>query len=118
MSGEPRVGALVVLRPPGAEDLGTRTITAETVEQSRPPPEGAARVREVLARAGFTVGPLIGISFSIEGPRELMESTFPDFREREGSGAELGLERLPPDAAEDIQAVVSEAPPDFGPTSY
>ena len=81
-------------------------------------PQDAERVRGVFARAGFAVGPYVGISFSIESTRELMEAWLPDFSEREGSGAELSLERLPDDVRSAVQAVVSEAPPDFGPTSW
>jgi hypothetical protein len=110
--------ALVVLRPAGGGELGARTITAETVEQDRPAPESVAQARQAFADAGFTVGPVVGLSFSIEGPRDLMERTFPDFREREGTGTPLSLERQPPEVANHIEAVVSEAPPAFGPTDY
>jgi hypothetical protein len=81
-------------------------------------PEAAARVRRAMADAGFRLGPLVGISFAAEGSRERVESTFPRFRELQGTGAELSLERLPDDVTPYIRAVVSEAPPDFGPTSY
>jgi hypothetical protein len=91
-----RVAALVVLRD------------AEQGEQ----------VRQWFAQAQFTVGPLVGISFSIEAPRALMESHFPDFAEHEGTGAELRLDHLPREIADRVQAVVSEAPPEFGPRSY
>jgi len=99
MTAEPRVAALVVLDP--------ATL-----------PETAARTRGAFAQAGFAVGPLVGISYSIEAPRELMESWFPDFTGKEGTGAELSLEQVPPEVAAGIQAVVSEAPPDFGPGSF
>lgn len=115
MPAEPRVGALVVLRPAGGGDVTTRAITAQNVNESAPDRETAEGARRMFAQAGFQVGPLVGIAFSIEGPRELMTSFFDDFVEREGTGAELSLERLPRDAAAVIQAVVSEAPPDFGP---
>ncbi|MDA0136620.1 hypothetical protein [Solirubrobacter deserti] len=80
--------------------------------------ETGERIRLWFEQAGFTAGPLVGISFSVEAPRELLEERFPDFAGNEGTGAELRLDRLPGDVAADVQAVVSEAPPDFGPTSY
>jgi hypothetical protein len=58
------------------------------------------------------------VSFSIETTRPLMEEWFPDFAEREGTGAELGLDKLPETVARPVQAVVSEAPPEFGPGAW
>lgn len=106
---------LVVLRPAGGGDLGAEPITAETVERSLPAPEAAATVRAWFQRAGFRLGPLVAISFSAEGSRDLTERWFPDFAALEGSGEALGLEELPADIASLVQAVVSEAPPAFGP---
>lgn len=92
-----RVAALVVLRP-GAQ--------------------AGESVRRAFEAAGFTVGPLVGRSFSIEGPKELMQTRFPDFAASEGTGAELRAGWLDDELSGDVQAVVSEPPPDFGPTSY
>ncbi len=95
MTAEPRTAALVILRPGAGND-----------------------VRRFFSEAEFNVGPLVGESFSIEAPRELMESWFGDFAEREGTDAELDLGRLPPEVAGAVRAVATQAPPDFGPTSY
>jgi hypothetical protein len=84
----------------------------------RPGAQAGEGVRRTFEAAGFTVGPLVGRSFSIEGPRELMEAHFPDFADGEGTGAELRHDWLDDEHSRDVQAVVSEPPPDFGPTSY
>jgi hypothetical protein len=118
VTADPRVAALVVLRPADGDDLFRRVISAETVHESQADPEAAERVRRAFEEAGFAVGPLVGISFAIEGPKELMQSRFPDFAATEGTGRELSLELLPSNLTEVIHAVVSEAPPDFGPGNY
>jgi hypothetical protein len=74
-------------------------------------------VRRWFAEQGFEVGPQVGISFSIEAPRPHLTERFQDFEQAEGSGAELGLETLPEDLRPAVRAVVSESPPDFGPTN-
>lgn len=111
-------GALVVLRPAGGRDVTAGPITAANVSEHAPDPDAAERARRTFADAGFGTGPLTGISFSITGPRDLMESWFPGFAGVEGTGAELPLDRLPADVSAAVQAVVTEAPPDFGPPSY
>jgi len=74
-------------------------------------------VRRWFADQGFEVGPQVGISFSIEAPRPQLTEQFGDFEEAEGSGAELSLDALPGDLRPAVRAVVSEAPPDFGPAN-
>jgi hypothetical protein len=117
MSEQP-AGALVVLRPAGGGDVTGGPITAADVGRHAPDPQAAERARRAFADAGFEVGELVGISFSIAGPRRLLEAWFPGFVKLEGTGAELPLDRLPSDVAETVQAVVTEAPPEFGPVSY
>jgi hypothetical protein len=95
VSSEERVAALVVLHE-GAE---------------------GEPARRWFADQGFSTGPLVGISFSIEGSRSLMDEYFADFPTAEGPEKELGLERLPTDVRALVRAVVVEAPPDFGPTN-
>lgn len=75
------------------------------------------RVRRWFERQGFKVGPLVGISFSIEAPRARMEEMFPDFAEAEpaGESRELALDALPDDVRSAVRAVALEAPPEFGP---
>lgn len=117
MTAEARVAALVVMRPAGGGDVTTRAIAADNIGAAVPAREEAARARRFFSESGFQVGPLVGVSFSIEGPRELMEAWFQDFADREGTDAELSLDRLPPEVAGGVRAVATQAPPDFGPTS-
>lgn len=96
MCAEERTAALVVLKPGAGE---------------------AERAKKYFADAGFELGPLVGISFSISGAAALMDQTFADFRALHGSGGELDLSKLPDDVRGVVRAVVTEAPPDFGPTA-
>lgn len=113
---EERVAALVVMRPAGGGEPGGREpITAETIERNAPEPEATERVRRFFAEQGFEVGPLVGVSFSIAAPRETTEQLFEGFGQLEGTGRELPLNALPPDIQEEVHAVTTEAPPDFGP---
>jgi hypothetical protein len=109
-----RAAALVVLRPAGGGEM-TEPITTSNLRASVPDPEVAERVRSAFAEQGLTVGPLVGNSFSVEGDRERFQTLFPDLPEKEGSGAELDPSRLPQEARDHVQAVVTEAPPEFGP---
>ena len=74
-------------------------------------------VRGWFERQGFMVGPLVGISFSIEGPRAGMEEAFSGYGEAEQAGGEreLALDALPEDVRSAVRAVTLEAPPDYGP---
>jgi hypothetical protein len=65
-----RRSALVVLRSPVESPTAARA--AELV----PDAAGAAAARNYFAELGFEVGPLVGVSFSIDGNRTLFESTF------------------------------------------
>jgi hypothetical protein len=106
---------LVVLRP-ARGDLGdVGPITARNLESAAPDPEAAERARATFADLGLTPGPVVGISFALHGPRERLRELLPDLDAKEGTGQELDLFRLPAAAREAIQAVVSEAPPEFGP---
>jgi hypothetical protein len=79
--------------------------------------EGAEgeRVRSWFEDAGFRVGPLVGISFSIEAARRRMGEVFPDFAAAEGRDRELSLDVLPAEIRSAVRAAATEAPPDFGP---
>jgi hypothetical protein len=76
------------------------------------------RLRAAYAAAGFEPGPFVGISFSIEAPEDLVERVFPDYAQHAGTDAELSLDRLSPAQREGVRAVVTQAPPDFGPGSF
>ena len=105
---------LVVLRPASGAPLPAGGLTSATLSAGAPDPQDAARVREHLAGRGFELGPLVGISFSITGTRELARDVF---GEVPAAGA-VSLERLPEDVRRRVLAIEAEAPPDFGPSSF
>jgi hypothetical protein len=74
---------------------------------------------EQFAAAGFLVGPLVGISFSIAAPVQRFEEFFKVRAEQEGHlpfpAAELPLSALNPDLRKHIETVIFTQPPDFGP---
>jgi len=85
-------------------------------------------VRAQFEGAGFTVGPLIGVSFSIAGPKDLFERYFktqldfvrqPDaVRSASSEDQMFPLDPLPEETKQAIQAVLVTRPPDFGPTTF
>jgi hypothetical protein len=79
-------------------------------------------VMEQFRAAGFQIGPLVGISFSIAGPVERFEEFFQVRAEREGPQPfltdELPLSSLNPTLREHIEAVLFTRPPDFGPVGF
>ncbi len=121
--------AQVVLRPASGQAIrGDVPITSQNLKDYLPSPESAARVKQFFASAGFEVGLLVGISFSITTTVELFESTFKThlrLAERGGVTAidpdraasyELPLQALPREIADNIAAVTFTPPVDFGPT--
>jgi hypothetical protein len=81
----------------------------------------STRVRDELSRAGFDIGPLVGGSFSISGPRQLFDRYFGLTLEGVRSPAvpeALPLERLPADVKGAVRSILFTRPPDFGPTNW
>jgi len=102
------LSALVVLRPRG---------------EFAPDPE------RYFNEQGFEVTPRIALSLSIIGPQSLFEKVFgaPLLVEGEGTtttartqtgGFELPLESLPPEVADEVEAITFTPPPAFGPTDF
>jgi hypothetical protein len=119
-----QLSATVLLRPAAG---GTHEgVTAETVERFQPDPDALERARRFFEAAGFELGPAVGPSFSITGPRELFERTFDTKLEYDetlgikasGGGVELPLHVVPPELTDSLQAVTFTPPPAFGPTEY
>ena len=68
---------MAVLKPAsGREITGDSRITAETLHEFAPDPADVDVVARALARAGFRVGPLVGIAMSLAGSREAFEAYF------------------------------------------
>lgn len=69
--------ALVLLTArSGREVTGDTQLTARTLSEYAPDPADAAVVTEILHAAGFRVGPVLGISMSIEGSPGLFNEFF------------------------------------------
>ena len=107
--------AMVVLAPASGRAItGSTEITAETLHEFAPDPGDAEHVTGVLAGAGFAVGPLVGISMSISGPRETFERFFDVAVDdaAEGGWEAAGARELPvPDVlAGRVRAVTFEPP--------
>jgi hypothetical protein len=127
---DPRISALVMLRPGSGRELtGATAITAANLAEYLPDPGDLALVRDAFARAGFGVGDPVGIAFSVEAPRSRFERFFATTvgpAEQGGFGAfeggrgqrELPLSALPPPVRERVVAVTFEPPAElFGPGS-
>jgi hypothetical protein len=86
-------------------------------------PEGVDSASRFFSEAGFETDPVVGISFSIAGPRSLFERVFGDRLEPTDRGGwvagggprelKLSLARLPDDVASAVEAVTFSSPPAF-----
>jgi len=98
-----RRSALIVLRSPVESPTAARA--AELV----PDAAAAAAVQAYFSGLGFEVGPLVGVSFSIDGDQTLFESIVGP------ETGELDLARLPNSIRAWLRGVTSTEPPTFGP---
>jgi hypothetical protein len=114
--GEPV--ALVVMQSPTGRPPDTE-LTAAELSRHVPFPRDATAVRTELAAAGFEVGAIVGIAFSIQGPEELFGQYFGvPLLQRDGAwttagGSELPLDGLPDPERKLVRAVVLEPPVDL-----
>jgi hypothetical protein len=78
VGGEPeQVVAIAVLKPASGRAItGTSQITAANLHEFSPDPGDVAAVAQALRRAGFQVGPLVGVAMSLAGPRDAFERYF------------------------------------------
>jgi hypothetical protein len=107
--------AMVVLAPASGRPItGATTITAETLHEYAPNPGDVEAVTQVLAEAGFSVGPLVGIAMSISGSRERFASFFGvAVDDAESGGWEAGGARelpVPAALAGRVHAITFEPP--------
>jgi|SRR4051812_6909849 hypothetical protein len=116
------VSAQALIRPASGERLsGDVAITVETLDRYRPSPQDVEAAREAFRAAGFEVGELVGISFSVTAPVSRFERFFaarlrvrPDGAVEVGSGGlELPLTALPPALAGRLVAVTFTPPADL-----
>lgn len=119
------VSAQVVLWPADRTVDVDEPITSETLARHLPDPAVAEAVRGRFADRGFTVGPLVGIGFSITAPPEVFRATFgpaadvPLRAAQQGQpeGLAFDLGALPTEDARPVRAVELTPPPDFGPSA-
>jgi hypothetical protein len=79
--------------------------------------QNARSVMDQFTAAGFRIGPAVGISFSIEGARNVFENFFNTSPEDAGtlaSSTELPLDGLSSDLRHHLETVLFTRPPDFG----
>jgi hypothetical protein len=121
------LSAQVVLRSAsGAPFRPDAPITAANIGEHAPAPEDAAIAKQRFRLAGFAVGEVGGISFSISGPRTLFEEFFSTPLEVDERGAvsgagsaapaggfELPLDPLPRELVGLVVAVVFSPPADL-----
>lgn len=116
-----RSTALVVLDPATGGTPRPEQLTAARLGEAAPDSESAAAVRSWFQQQGFDVGPLVGISFAIEGRSELFLRLLRLDADAQAGGTQdsvrLSLERttLPRQLHATIAAVTFTRPPDFGP---
>ena len=130
MTDNPLLSAQVVLRSASGDVARDDQLTADRISRFAPSPEAAARAAESFERLGFTVGPLVGNSFSITAPRATFESVFSvdlaHVAKRSGRKAKpargesnlLPTSKLPKAVAALVSAVTFTPPPDFGPGNF
>lgn len=120
------LSALVVLRSESGDQVGEEAqITSETIKEYVPSDEAILRVTTHFERAGFEVGPFIGISCSIAAAQKKFEQVFgTDIVQDEAGGflatredgsnnRELPLGLLPESLVPLIDVVTFELPADL-----
>lgn len=76
-----------------------------------PSAERVEKVSAFFRAAGFEVGAVRGLAMMITGPDAAYLRLF---GHRPSNSAALPLDGLPPDVAENIEAVATDTPPDYG----
>jgi hypothetical protein len=104
-----------VLAPAGGQQLGAADYVAARSVDFAPHPDAMAKAARAFAERGFTVGPLVGNSFSIAAPPALFQEVFgavPEVTTTSG-GLELPLEQLDKQLRQGVQAVVVPQAPEW-----
>jgi hypothetical protein len=125
------ISALIVMTPASGRMIdGSVVISAANVADFAPSPEAVRSVTAELRSKGFKIGPLVGISFSVEGTVRAFEEFFGTqiqlgkdgayefVTKRKTHGHELSKEDLPGALRKYVTAVAFPLPPDFGPTEF
>ena len=124
-----KIAAQVVIASPGGD---AHMFTARNIQGLLPDAELARRVVNAFSALGFTPGPVVGNSFSIEAEPHVFRQVFgvspqlgSDGRVRDQAAQSaraqaaplsgLPVDMLPPTLRALVQAVVFSEPPAFGP---
>jgi subtilase family serine protease len=124
---DPILSAEVVLKPQSGKPMENAAITAETVKAFAPSADAVREAQRYFADAGFNVGGLSGISFTISAPKSVFERAFGTKIEhgplrsaavkgKAKAANELPLNRLRSSLRRHVSAVTFSPPMDFGPT--
>jgi hypothetical protein len=116
-SEDPVISAQVLLQPSSGSLPPDAEITAANVGKLRPDPEALGLVRRGFERAGFELGPTVGLSFPITARRSLFERIFRTDLAA-GLPTELPLDRLPARARRGVASITFSPPPEFGPGRF
>ena len=112
------VTAMVIFTAASGQQLPlNEPITADNIDRYRPAPKAADEAAELLRRAGFEVGPTVGVGFSVTGKPALFELYFKRpvrlndegevvFDTGSGQSLELPAEALPAELRPTVQGVV------------
>lgn len=107
---KPLLSAQVLLVPASGQIPPDQEITAANIGKLKLGP-GAEAILSTFRKAGFSVGNLVGLSFSITAEAKVFEAFF---HTKKLSG-DLPL---PSALSKSVRAVTFPAPPDFGPGSF
>ncbi|MGR8980664.1 MAG: hypothetical protein ACU84H_11335, partial [Gammaproteobacteria bacterium] len=120
--------AEVVLMPASGRVIRDEQITAGNIKDFAPSPDAVEKARQFFASAGFNVGNVTGISFSITGPSPVFERVFNVkvavgargaacvVNQSGGSGIEFPLDAIPATIRSHVTSITFSQPLDFGPT--
>ena len=103
----------MLLAPAGGGPIDPVRLTAEHIAEYQPPPEAVAQATSWFSTAGFEVGPVVGLSFSITARTESFEQAFGVAPPPPGQP--YPLDRLPATVRDVVAAVSAPEPIDFGP---
>jgi subtilase family serine protease len=125
------ISAQVVLRSASGKAFDGHTpITSETIDEFRPSTETVEETTSAFTSAGFDIGAMVGISFSITGSVVTFEKVFETkltYHNKKGIQAmltdgsfssELPLTEIAESIASLIVTVTFMPPPDFGPNEF
>jgi hypothetical protein len=114
---DPVISAQVLLRPASGAMPRDADLTAANIKAIVPAPDAVAAVTTDLADAGFDIGPVVGLSFSISARRSLFDSFFGISAAGVKKG-EISLDGVPARVRRAVAAITFPPSPDFGPGNY